>query len=411
MRFHSNTVAIVLILCNNTNNGVNAFTSPSFMKSTTLINKNSLASPPQFDKYQHYNAVVEKESVTNINIDDDDDGGGGSNNSASIEEKAWKIVDDKTKDINFDVENLLGDDSNNNDIQKERIAMKKKTDDDVNLLLDEIDLVSAIEDEASLLVDGMFDEECEITETGEAVDEYCSDESKLTMLKSKLKKVVTRTLGFVRTGGDDEGDFLDESSIDFDGTVPEGELLEQGWEKRGNSSAIRRNAEVWKFALKCVFKALKPRKLKKKGASDDEIKEAQIEAATFIRNGLLRLGPSFVKLGQVVSTRTDVLPTTYTDVLKTLQDDVPGFSGKRAKDIVSKELGRPCDEVFQNFSEKPLAAASLGQVHTATYKGKKVAIKVQRAGLKELFDVDLKNLKKLAALLDKFDPKTDGAGK
>lgn len=111
-----------------------------------------------------------------------------------------------------------------------------------------------------------------------------------------------------------------------------------------------------------------------------------------------------------MSTRTDVLPTTYTDVLKTLQDDVPGFSGKKAKDIVSKELGRPCDEIFENFSEKPLAAASLGQVHTATYKGQKVAIKVQRAGLKELFDVDLKNLKKLAALLDKFDPKTDGAG-
>jgi predicted unusual protein kinase regulating ubiquinone biosynthesis (AarF/ABC1/UbiB family) len=91
-----------------------------------------------------------------------------------------------------------------------------------------------------------------------------------------------------------------------------------------------------------------------------------------------------------------------------LQDDVPGFSGKRAKDIISKELGQPCDSVFQNFSIEPLAAASLGQVHTATYKGKKVAIKVQRAGLKELFDVDLKNLKKLAELLDKFDPKTDG---
>ena len=113
--------------------------------------------------------------------------------------------------------------------------------------------------------------------------------------------------------------------------------------------------------------------------------------------------------GQVVSTRTDVLPVEYTDVLKTLQDDVPGFSGKRAKAIVSKELGRPCDDIFKDFSAEPLAAASLGQVHTAIYKGKKVAIKVQRAGLKELFDVDLKNLKKLAALLDKFDPKTDGA--
>ena len=110
-----------------------------------------------------------------------------------------------------------------------------------------------------------------------------------------------------------------------------------------------------------------------------------------------------------MSTRTDVLPTTFTDVLKTLQDDVPGFSGTRAKQIISDELGVPCDEVFTDFSLEPLAAASLGQVHTAIYKGKKVAIKVQRAGLKELFDVDLKNLKKLAELLDKFDPKTDGA--
>ena len=104
-----------------------------------------------------------------------------------------------------------------------------------------------------------------------------------------------------------------------------------------------------------------------------------------------------------------MLPTEYTNVLKTLQDDVPGFSGKRAKEIVSKELGKPCDQVFKDFSVEPLAAASLGQVHTATYKGKNVAVKVQRAGLKELFDVDLKNLKKLAELLDKFDPKTDGA--
>jgi predicted unusual protein kinase regulating ubiquinone biosynthesis (AarF/ABC1/UbiB family) len=172
---------------------------------------------------------------------------------------------------------------------------------------------------------------------------------------------------------------------------------------------LRRNAEVWKFALKCVFKALKPRKMRKADASEEEIQAAKTEAAVFIRDGLLRLGPTFVKLGQVVSTRTDVLPVEYTDVLKTLQDDVPGFSGARAKDIVSRELGKPCDEIFQDFSKEPLAAASLGQVHTATYKGRKVAIKVQRAGLKELFDVDLKNLKKLAVLLDQFDPKTDGA--
>jgi len=267
------------------------------------------------------------------------------------------------------------------------------------------------------------DEEiCEVNEdTGEPEDELCVDESKFVMAKDKLNRIVRGTIGLV-TGSDDDsvakeavGDDDTLKGIVLDGTegddeeIPEGELLEQGWEKRGNSSSLRRNAEVWKFALSCVLKALKPRKLRKAGAEEEEIEAAKTEAATFLRNGLLKLGPSFVKLGQVVSTRTDVLPIEYTDVLKTLQDDVPGFSGKRAKNIVSKELGTPCDEIFQNFSEKPLAAASLGQVHTAMYKGKKVAIKVQRAGLKELFDVDLKNLKKLAAILDKFDPKTDGA--
>ena len=118
--------------------------------------------------------------------------------------------------------------------------------------------------------------------------------------------------------------------------------------------------------------------------------------------------PHFLHL-QVISTRTDVLPKTFTDVLKSLQDEVPGFSGARAKEIVSAELGKPADQIFTEFSAEPLKAASLGQVHTAIYKGNKVAIKVQRAGLKELFDVDLKNLRKLAVLLDKFDPKTDGA--
>ena len=171
--------------------------------------------------------------------------------------------------------------------------------------LDENDLVKAIETEANNLVEEMVEdlqEECEITDEGQPKDELCVDESKLSIMKTKLKKVVGRTLGFVRTGGGGSGTEAveiddDANGIDFDNEeIPEGELLEQGWEKRGNSNALRRNAEVWKFALKCVFKALKPRKLKKKSATEEEIKEAQTEAATFIRNGLLRLGPSFVKL-------------------------------------------------------------------------------------------------------------------
>lgn len=184
-----------------------------------------------------------------------------------------------------------------------------------------------------------------------------------------------------------------------------GEELEAGWEKRGSGSALRRNVEVWKFGVACALKVLKANKVKDEAAR----KAASTAAAEFIRDGLVKLGPTFVKLGQVVSTRTDIFSAAYIDVLKTLQDDVPGFSGARAKAIVARELGRPVDEVFEQFSDAPLAAASLGQVHTAVMDGKKVAIKVQRAGLKELFDVDLKNLKKLAVLLDKFDPKSDGA--
>jgi ABC1 atypical kinase-like domain len=261
------------------------------------------------------------------------------------------------------------------------------------------DLVRMIENEAEKAVQEMVDDTCEITDNGQAVDEECVNEEKKAGLRDRMKALIGKAMASLRN---DDGE-------EFEPDMAEGEILEKGWEKRGSGSALRRNAEVWKFALSCVFKALKPRKLRKKGATETEIKEAQDEAAVFIRDGLLRLGPTFVKLGQVLSTRTDVLPKEYIDVLKSLQDEVPAFSGARAKEIISRELGKPFEVVFKEFSDEPLKAASLGQVHTAMYKGKKVAVKVQRAGLKELFDVDLKNLKKLAALLDKFDPKSDGA--
>ena len=284
----------------------------------------------------------------------------------------------------------------------EAVASVVKSDEDAKAMKaleeDLNELVAAVETEAELAVQELVDDECEIDDEGLPIDEVCLDEEEKQGIRSRLKGTISKLLGG-----------LSSDSSEFAPDIAEGETLEKGWEQRGNSSALRRNAEIWKFAFQSVFRALKSRKLKKKGASDEEVKAAQIEAAEFIRDGLLTLGPTFVKLGQVISTRTDVLPATYTDTLKTLQDEVPGFSGERAKQIVSEELGKPFDQVFTDFSAEPLKAASLGQVHTAQYKGKKVAIKVQRAGLKELFDVDLKNLKKLASLLDKFDPKSDGA--
>ena len=268
-------------------------------------------------------------------------------------------------------------------------------------------LMANVEIESEKIVEELFEEECEVDEvTAGPVDEMCEDEEAMKGFRASFKNRIGKTIQLIK--GVEKENVVSIEAAEEENEI-DGDMLEDGWFKRGESSALRRNSEVWKFALKAVFRCLKPRSMRKKGATEEEVQQAQIDAATFVRDGLLTLGPSFVKLGQVVSTRTDVLPKTFTDVLKTLQDEVPAFSGARAKEIVAKELGVPTDEIFTDFSEVPLKAASLGQVHTAFYKGKKVAIKVQRAGLKELFDVDLKNLRKLAVLLDKFDPKSDGA--
>jgi predicted unusual protein kinase regulating ubiquinone biosynthesis (AarF/ABC1/UbiB family) len=285
--------------------------------------------------------------------------------------------------------------------EDEKLRALKKMDPE-KLKAFEEDLMRRIELESENIVTEMMDEDCEIDyEIDAPPSELCDEDSPVRRrFRDRLRSTIKSTLQIVRGTTD---------SIDMEG-LSEGEVLEMGWEQRANAPALVRNAEVWKFVGQSALAVVNSRKLKlKEGVSVEELKQAQTEAAEFIRDGLLRLGPSFVKLGQVASTRTDVLPETFTDVLKTLTDNVPGFSGARAKEIVTAELGIPCDKIFQNFSEECVKAASLGQVHTALYKGQKVAVKVQRAGLKELFDIDLKNLKKLASLLDKFDPKSDGA--
>jgi predicted unusual protein kinase regulating ubiquinone biosynthesis (AarF/ABC1/UbiB family) len=133
--------------------------------------------------------------------------------------------------------------------------------------------------------------------------------------------------------------------------------------------------------------------------------------AAVLTNKILQLGPTFIKLGQLLSTRVDILPREYIDKLIQLQDNVPGFSGDAAVKLVEAQLGKPIDQLFDSFNSTPIAAASLGQVHIAYKNGQKLAVKVQRQGLKELFDMDLKNIKVLVKLLDKFDPKSDGAAR
>jgi hypothetical protein len=121
----------------------------------------------------------------------------------------------------------------------------------------------------------------------------------------------------------------------------------------------------------------------------------------WIRDSLLQLGPTFIKLGQLFSARADLFPAEFVEELSKLQDRVPAFPAEAAARIVERELGAPLAQLFAEFDPRPIAAASLGQVHLARlHSGERVAVKVQRPGLRRLFDIDLGNLKAIAARLD-----------
>lgn len=114
------------------------------------------------------------------------------------------------------------------------------------------------------------------------------------------------------------------------------------------------------------------------------------------------LGPTFVKLGQVLSTRPDLLPAAYVEALTRLQDKVESFPFADVQRIVEDELGVRLSKAFATFEETPLAAASLGQVHRATLRGgRRVAVKVQRPNVAEQVGVDLEALDEIAHFLDK----------
>ncbi len=126
--------------------------------------------------------------------------------------------------------------------------------------------------------------------------------------------------------------------------------------------------------------------------------------AVWIRESILQLGPTFIKIGQLFSTRSDLFPAEFVEELSKLQDRVPAFSAEKAVQTIERELGGTIDELFAEFNPLPIAAASLGQVHVARLKtGEQVVVKVQRPGLKRLFDIDLQNLLVVAETLDKGD--------
>jgi len=130
-------------------------------------------------------------------------------------------------------------------------------------------------------------------------------------------------------------------------------------------------------------------------------KAAKLNRAERIRIALEDLGPTFVKLGQILSTRPDIIPPDVIKELEKLQDDVPPFPFIEAKETIERELGKPVEEVFASIDQKPLAAASIGQVHRARLKsGDEVIVKVRRPGIGAEIEVDLEILLHLAMLAE-----------
>jgi ubiquinone biosynthesis protein len=134
------------------------------------------------------------------------------------------------------------------------------------------------------------------------------------------------------------------------------------------------------------------------GADDGQVSPAKVEE---LASDIEKMGPTFIKLAQLMSTRADLLPQPYIDALTRLQDKVEPFPFTEVEQIVNSELGVRISKAFAEFESKPMAAASLGQVHRAVMRdGRDVVVKVQRPGIREEMSKDLEVLGDIASFLD-----------
>ncbi|MCY7391385.1 MAG: AarF/ABC1/UbiB kinase family protein, partial [Leptolyngbyaceae cyanobacterium CAN_BIN12] len=171
-----------------------------------------------------------------------------------------------------------------------------------------------------------------------------------------------------------------------------------------NYSRQRRFVDIWGFVLTLLYSQWlygKPWSYSG-GMTDAKQEQRRRSQAVWMRDTLLDLGPTFIKVGQLFSTRADLFPTEYVEELSKLQDRVPAFSFEQAKALIEQDLGKSLQELYLSFDPIPLAAASLGQVHRATlHSGEDVVVKVQRPGLVKLFQIDLDILKGIARYFQK----------
>ena len=121
-----------------------------------------------------------------------------------------------------------------------------------------------------------------------------------------------------------------------------------------------------------------------------------------VRMALEELGPTFVKFGQIMSTRPDMIPQELITELEKLQEDVPPFPTEDAKRIIKEELGSPVDSIFKDLTDSPIASASIAQVYEAVLPdGEEVAIKVRRPDIDLIIEVDLEIMLHIATLVER----------
>lgn len=124
-----------------------------------------------------------------------------------------------------------------------------------------------------------------------------------------------------------------------------------------------------------------------------------------LRMAFSELGPSFIKLAQILSSRPDIITSEYADEFRKLQDKVPPFPTEEAKKMIQTELNSTADEIFAGFEDVPFAAASIAQVHNATLKnGEKVVVKIQRPDIHKVIETDIAILRAIARLMVKHIP-------
>lgn len=171
--------------------------------------------------------------------------------------------------------------------------------------------------------------------------------------------------------------------------------------QRSQYSPLARQIDVFAAAGKFLFYLWWDGLLQNKSAHTRRIR------AHWLVNTLLDLGPTFIKIGQSLSTRADLLPLEYVKELEQLQDRVPEFSSEEAIALVESELGKDIYTLYRDFDSFPIAAASLGQVHRARlHTGEDVVVKVQRPGLSKLFDLDVKAVYQVIRFCDRYFPWT-----